>query len=181
LQTDHEWPAHRQKAPLPKRGNTGACWLRLAYADKHMLLNPMMAAALPDNDDVNTSSCQDIWLFGICHPGSAVRMRNPRKPQLTVMPPILCGAGYCPDTLLFGRAHHALRPAGLDWLPALRAPWVWQLAVENGPLQWSSFDGCDLAGSPARAIRRQQIRQQRHKVTNWSDYKTGQGCSRTPA
>lgn len=38
-----------------------------------------------------------------------------------------------------------LRPAGLDWLTALRAPAIQKLAGENGPLQLSLFDERDLA------------------------------------
>jgi hypothetical protein len=38
-----------------------------------------------------------------------------------------------------------LRPAGLDWLTALRAPAIRKLAGENGPLQLSLFDERDLA------------------------------------
>jgi hypothetical protein len=32
------------------------------------------------------------------------------------------------------------RPAGLDWITALRAPAIKQLATEGGPLQPSLFD-----------------------------------------
>ena len=38
-----------------------------------------------------------------------------------------------------------LKPAGLDWLTALRAPAIQALAAENGPLQLSLFDDRDLA------------------------------------
>ncbi len=38
-----------------------------------------------------------------------------------------------------------LKPAGLDWLTALRAPAIHKLAAENGPLQLSLFDDRDLA------------------------------------
>ena len=38
-----------------------------------------------------------------------------------------------------------LAPAGLDWLTALRAPAIQQLAAEDGPLQLSLFDDRDLA------------------------------------
>lgn len=38
-----------------------------------------------------------------------------------------------------------LKPAGLDWLTALRAPAIKELAAENGPLQLSLFDDRDLA------------------------------------
>jgi hypothetical protein len=38
-----------------------------------------------------------------------------------------------------------LAPAGLDWLTALRAPAIQQLAGESGPLQLSLFDERDLA------------------------------------
>jgi hypothetical protein len=43
------------------------------------------------------------------------------------------------------RIEQALRPAGLDWVTALRAPQIRQLAGENGPLQLSFFDTRDLA------------------------------------
>jgi hypothetical protein len=38
-----------------------------------------------------------------------------------------------------------LKPAGLDWLTALRAPAIQALAAENGPLQLSLFDDRDRA------------------------------------
>jgi len=38
-----------------------------------------------------------------------------------------------------------LRPAKIDWITALRAPAIQQLAAENGPLQPSLFDERDLA------------------------------------
>jgi hypothetical protein len=38
-----------------------------------------------------------------------------------------------------------LKPAGLDWITALRAPSIQQLAAEGGPLQLSLFDDRDLA------------------------------------
>jgi hypothetical protein len=43
------------------------------------------------------------------------------------------------------RIEQTLRPAGLDWITALRAPQIRQLAVEDGPLQLSLFDTRDLA------------------------------------
>jgi transposase len=38
-----------------------------------------------------------------------------------------------------------LKPAGIDWITALRAPAIQQLAAEGGPLQLSFFDERDLA------------------------------------
>jgi Transposase DDE domain len=43
------------------------------------------------------------------------------------------------------RIEQALRPAGLDWITALRAPAIRQLAGEGGPLQLSLFDTRDMA------------------------------------
>ena len=43
------------------------------------------------------------------------------------------------------RIEQTLRPAGLDWISALRAPAIQQLAAEGGPLQLSLFDRCDMA------------------------------------
>ena len=43
------------------------------------------------------------------------------------------------------RIEQTLRPAGLDWISALRAPAIWQLAAEGGPLQLSLFDQRDMA------------------------------------
>ena len=42
------------------------------------------------------------------------------------------------------RIEQTLRPAGLDWITALRAPAIRQLA-EGGPLQFSLFDTRDMA------------------------------------
>src|SRR5208283_3323778 len=43
------------------------------------------------------------------------------------------------------RIEETLRPAGLDWITALRAPAIRQLAAEGGPLQPSLFDQRDMA------------------------------------
>jgi hypothetical protein len=43
------------------------------------------------------------------------------------------------------RMEQALRPAGLDWITALRAPAIKALAGEGGPLQLSLFDHRDMA------------------------------------
>ena len=56
--------------------------------------------------------------------------------------------------LTSARIEQTLRPAGLDWITALRAPAIKQLAAEGGPLQPSLFDDRDMAGrSPAPTIR----------------------------
>jgi Transposase DDE domain len=43
------------------------------------------------------------------------------------------------------RIEQALRPAGLDWITALRGPAIQQLAAPSGPLQLSLFDTRDMA------------------------------------
>ena len=43
------------------------------------------------------------------------------------------------------RIDEELKPAGLDWITALRAPAIQALAVEGGPLQLSLFDDRDMA------------------------------------
>ena len=43
------------------------------------------------------------------------------------------------------RIERELRPGGLDWITALRAPAIRQLAEDDGPLQLSLFDQRDLA------------------------------------
>jgi Transposase DDE domain len=43
------------------------------------------------------------------------------------------------------RIEETLRPAGLDWITALRAPAIKDLAAEGGPLQLSLFDTTDMA------------------------------------
>lgn len=47
--------------------------------------------------------------------------------------------------LTSARIDQEVRPAGFDWLTALRAPAIQQLAAEDGPLQLSLFDTRDLA------------------------------------
>jgi len=47
--------------------------------------------------------------------------------------------------LTSARIEQTLRPAGLDWITALRAPAIKQLATEGGPLQPSLFDDRDMA------------------------------------
>src|SRR5690242_16322183 len=43
------------------------------------------------------------------------------------------------------RINETLRPAGLDWITALRAPAIRALAAAGGPLQPSLFDTRDMA------------------------------------
>ncbi len=47
--------------------------------------------------------------------------------------------------LTAARIEQALRPAGLDWITALRGPAIQQLAAQGGPLQFSLFDTRDMA------------------------------------
>src|SRR6202048_846336 len=47
--------------------------------------------------------------------------------------------------LTSARIEQTLRPAGLDWITALRAPAIKQLAATGGPLQPSLFDDRDMA------------------------------------
>jgi Transposase DDE domain len=47
--------------------------------------------------------------------------------------------------LTSARIEETLRPAGLDWITALRAPAIKQLAAEGGPMQPSLFDDRDMA------------------------------------
>ena len=47
--------------------------------------------------------------------------------------------------LTSARIEQALRPAGLDWITALRAPAIKQLAAAGGPLQPTLFDHHDMA------------------------------------
>jgi hypothetical protein len=43
------------------------------------------------------------------------------------------------------RIEQVLRPAGLDWITALRAPAIKALAADGGPLQFTLFDTRDMA------------------------------------
>jgi hypothetical protein len=47
--------------------------------------------------------------------------------------------------LTSARIEQALRPAGLDWITALRGPAIQQLAADGGPLQLPLFDTRDMA------------------------------------
>jgi hypothetical protein len=47
--------------------------------------------------------------------------------------------------LTSARIEQTLRPAGVDWISALRAPAIKALATEGGPLQPSLFDDRDMA------------------------------------
>src|SRR3984885_2954369 len=47
--------------------------------------------------------------------------------------------------LTSARIEQTLRPAGLDWITALRGPAIRQLAAADGPLQLSLFDTRDMA------------------------------------
>ena len=59
--------------------------------------------------------------------------------------------------LTSARIEQTLRPAGLDWITALRAPAVKQLAAEGGPLQPSLFDHRDMPTGRARGLKAHEI------------------------
>jgi hypothetical protein len=77
------------------------------------------------------------------------------RPQLVIG--LLCAFDGCPvavevfegnagdPTTVPNQIEETLRPAGLDWITALWAPAIRQLAVEGGPLQPSRFDTRDMA------------------------------------
>lgn len=58
--------------------------------------------------------------------------------------------------LTSARIEQTVRPAGLDWITALRAPAIQALAADDGPLQLSLFDDRDMAeiSSPAYPAER---------------------------
>ena len=51
-----------------------------------------------------------------------------------------------------------VKPAGLDWITALRAPALRELAAAGGPLQLSLFDQRDMAEITADDTRSQTLR-----------------------
>jgi transposase len=59
--------------------------------------------------------------------------------------------------LTSARLEQTLRPAGLDWITALRAPAIKQLAAEGGPLQLSLFDDRDMPTGQARGLKAHEI------------------------
>jgi transposase len=64
------------------------------------------------------------------------------KERFEIEPVVMVGdRGMITDA----RIRDDLKPAGSDWITALRAPWIQQLAAEGGPLQLSFFDERDLA------------------------------------
>jgi len=59
--------------------------------------------------------------------------------------------------LTSARIEQTLRPAGLGWITALRAPAIKQLAAEGGPLQPSLFDDRDMPTGQARGLKAHEI------------------------
>src|SRR5712672_106589 len=59
--------------------------------------------------------------------------------------------------LTSARIEQTLRPAGLDWITALRAPAIKQLAAEGGRLQPSLFDHRDMPTGQARGLKAHEI------------------------
>src|SRR5438105_173562 len=59
--------------------------------------------------------------------------------------------------LTSARIEQTLRPAGLDWITALRAPAIKQLAAAGGPLQPSLFDDRDMPTDQARGLKAHEI------------------------
>src|SRR5712692_1537758 len=88
------------------------------------------------------------WAFSprACPVGQIDKLKQRFKLQRVVMV-----VGLQPTDLIRGdrglltsaRIEQTLRPAGLDWITALRAPAIKQLAAEGGPLQPSLFDNRD--------------------------------------
>ena len=59
--------------------------------------------------------------------------------------------------LTSARIEQTLRPAGLDWITALRTPAIKQLAAAGGPLQPSLFDDHDMPTGQARGLKAHEI------------------------
>ena len=84
--------------------------------------------------------------------GRGVRRQHRRSADLVgtdrqaeaALPPAARGDGWRPRRA-DQRIEQTLRPAGLDWITALRAPAIKHLAAEGGPLQLSLFDDRDMA------------------------------------
>jgi hypothetical protein len=70
--------------------------------------------------------------------------------------------------LTSARIEQTLRPAGLDWITALRAPAIKQLAAEGGPLQPSLFDDRDMAEiTSPDCCRRTFLRSRTARPADW--------------
>jgi hypothetical protein len=59
--------------------------------------------------------------------------------------------------LTSARIEQTLRPAGLDWITALRAPAIKQLATAGGPLQPSLFDDRDMPTDQVRGLKAHEV------------------------
>src|ERR1700730_2532980 len=85
--------------------------------------------------------------------GRGVRRNTADPPPLSVQIDKLKQRFRLPRVVMVGdrgvltsaRIEQTLRPAGLDWITALRAPAIKQLAAAGGPLQPSLFDDRDIA------------------------------------
>ena len=74
---------------------------------------------------------------------------NKLKQRFTLQHVVMVGdRGMLTDA----RIEQTLRPAGLDWITALRAPAIKALAADDGPLQLSLFDDRDPGSSPGQAM-----------------------------
>ena len=73
-----------------------------------------------------------------------------------------------------------LKPAGLDWITALRAPAIQALVAENGPLQLSLFDQRDLAEIASPEYPGERLIVCRNPDWRPSGRASGRNCSRRP-
>jgi len=74
-----------------------------------------------------------------------------------------------------------LKPAGLDWITALRAPSIHQLAAEGGPLQLSLFDERDLAEIESQSSRANASSSARTTLSPRNAGASGTNCSMPPS
>jgi hypothetical protein len=82
--------------------------------------------------------------------------------------------------LTSARIEETLRPAGLDWITALRAPAIKALAAEGGPLQPSLFDTRDMAEIDSPDFPGERLVVCKNPLLGQGGHASGASCWRPP-
>jgi len=112
---------------------------QLGYSRDHRRDRPQLVIGLLCAFD-GCPVAVEVFEGNTADPTTVPKQIDKLKQRFTLKRVILVGdRGMITDA----RIEATLRPAGLDWITALRAPAIQQLAAEGGPLQPSLFDTRD--------------------------------------
>ena len=110
--------------------------------DRPQIVIGLMCAAEPPRESGGCPIAVEVFEGNTADPMTLSSQIDKLKQRFKLQRVVMVGDR---GLLTSARIEQTLRPAGLDWITALRAPAIKQLAAEGGPLQPSLFDDRDMA------------------------------------